>query len=139
MDYPLHYTTSTEQENSTSNNHNNTGTSNSHNNYRSYGVFSDRSDLLFDHNSSASPTIDPLEVNNEDRSRSSMVLLSTRPPPLQQVMHDSWNQHQNQQLHHSINNTFNPNDIHSLSHHPHHHNMSHSERGIAGFVSKLYQ
>lgn len=158
MDYPLHYTTTTTEENN-HNNNNNTATTSS-NNYRSFGVFHDRSDIpsmIFDHNSS--PTIDPSEVNNnsnEDRRRSSnhdMVILSTRPPHStstsnSQHLHDLWgnqhyHNHHQQHVHSSLNNTFNPNDIHSSltthSTHLSHNTMAHSERGIAGFVSKLYQ
>lgn len=114
MDYPLHYTESNLQENVGGANH-------TQSNYRSYGVFSNPAILFDNNNTSSSPTLEA----NEDRTRS-LMLMSTRPP---QVMHDPWSQHQ-------LLNTsdFNPNDMHNL-----HHHISHSERGIAGFVSKLYQ
>lgn len=119
MDYPLHYTENNLQENVSGANH-------TQSNYRSYEVFNNPSIMFDNNNTSSSPTLDSLEAT-EDRSRS-LMLMSTRPPP--QVMHDPWTQHQ------LINaNDFNPNDIHTL----HHHHMSQSERGIAGFVSKLYQ
>ncbi|KAI9356685.1 hypothetical protein BD770DRAFT_104636 [Pilaira anomala] len=84
--------------------------------YRSY-VFNDNS-IIFNN---SSPTVD-----NEDGTRSGLVMSR----PTQLVLQDPWAQHHHQLLN---NNEFNSNDI------LHHQNLSHSERGIAGFVSKLYQ
>lgn len=139
MDYPLHYSdnhtnnhTPTSSLSNSSTNNNNSNTSNA--SFRTYGVFDNRSDLMLfnSSNSSTSPSVDPMELN-EDRSRS-MLLMSTRPS----IPHDPWNpQHHHQQhLHPILNEDYAQptGTIQNL-----HHNFSHNERGIAGFVSKLYQ
>lgn len=53
---------------------------------------------------------------------------NTRSPNMLQGLNDSWNQHQ-------LHPTYNSNNIQ----HAQMLNLPHSERGIAGFVSKLYQ
>jgi hypothetical protein len=81
----------------------------SSNNFSSYQVFNDRSTNLYE----------------EENSRSSnMILLSTRSP---QGLNHSWNQ--------PLHTTYNPSNVQQ----PQIQNMPHSERGIAGFVQKLYQ
>ncbi|KAG1076921.1 hypothetical protein G6F42_025194 [Rhizopus arrhizus] len=98
-----------------------------------YNERSDISSIMFDGNS---------PNNEEDDSRSSMMLLSTRPP---HSIHDPWNQpqlHQQQQQHHHHHSPLLNNDYRqhqSIQHHQVQQQLSHSERGIAGFVSKLYQ
>ncbi|KAL7315698.1 hypothetical protein PS15m_004880 [Mucor circinelloides] len=141
MDYPLHqsqYTDSTnhsghhqqhQQQDESSNVTNSTA------NYRTYSMYNERSDIssiMFDGNS---------PNNEEDDSRSSMMLLSTRPP---HSIHDPWNQpqlHRQQQQHHHhsplLNNDYRQHQ--PIQHHQVQQQLSHSERGIAGFVSKLYQ
>lgn len=122
MDYPLQYTENNLQENASG--------ANQQSNYRSYGVFNDTS-LMFDNNNNNNNnnTSSPILESHEDNSRT-LMLMSTRPPP---IMHDPWTQHQ-------LMTTagFNPNDPLDNPALLHHH-ISHSERGIAGFVSKLYQ
>ncbi|CEP17084.1 hypothetical protein [Parasitella parasitica] len=125
MDYPLAYTDSRQDQSS--------NVTPATANYRTYPMFNERSDIpsiMFDNNSS--------NAEDED-SRSSMVLLSTRPHSI----HDPWNQpqmrpsHHQQQQQHILNNNY---AQHQPIHHQQiHHPAPHSERGIANFVSKLYQ
>ena len=126
MDYPLHYGT---EENNSNNNSTTSHNNNSNGGYRSYaGVFNDRPDvMLFENNSTSSPTntIDNMDANEENRAH--ILMLSTRP----HIMNDPWSA-QHPQLQ-TMHNDFTHN-LNSL-----HHNFSQSERGIAGFVSKLYQ
>ncbi|KAI9259996.1 HSF-type DNA-binding-domain-containing protein [Helicostylum pulchrum] len=72
-----------------------------------------------------SSTVDSLKVT-EDGTRSSSNMVMNRSSTTQLILQDPWSQHQ------LLNNEFNTDIIH-------HQNLSHSERGIAGFVSKLYQ
>lgn len=136
MDYPLHYPDSHSSHNTpiSSLSNSTAANTNSHTSnasYRPYGVFDNRSDLMLfnSNNSSTSPSVDPMELN-EDRSRS-MLLMSTRPS----IPHDPWNPQQ-QHLHPILNEEYTQptGTIQNL-----HHSFSHNERGIAGFVSKLYQ
>lgn len=110
MEYPLHYT----EENT-----NNSSTNNSSNAYRPY-VFNNNP-IMFNNSS----TVDSLKVT-EDGTRSSSNMVMNRSSTTQLILQDPWSQHQ------LLNNEFNTDIIH-------HQNLSHSERGIAGFVSKLYQ
>lgn len=137
MDYPLHqsqYTDSTnhfrhhpQQQDQSSN------VANQNTNYRTYPMFNERSDIssiMFDGNSSNA---------EEDDSRSSMILLSTRPP---HSIHDPWNQPQLHHHHHQHHSSLSNSDYQQhqpIQHHQIQQQTPHSERGIAGFVSKLYQ
>ncbi|KAI9480785.1 MAG: HSF-type DNA-binding-domain-containing protein [Benjaminiella poitrasii] len=96
--------------------------SNNSNNNRSYSVFNNdhpnAATALFDSNNSPSM--------EEDTLHSPMLLISTRPSI---ELHDPWHSHR---LHH-------PNDMYAQDHCSTLPALPHSERGIAGFVSKLYQ
>lgn len=139
MDYPLHQSQYTDSSNHSRHHQQQqqqqdppaNGT-NSTANYRTYSMYNERSDIssiMFDGNSPS---------NEEDDSRSSMMLLSTRPP---HSIHDPWNQPQlhHHQQHHSPLLSHDYRQHQPLQHHQIQQQSSHSERGIAGFVSKLYQ
>ncbi|KAI8636266.1 hypothetical protein BD408DRAFT_98073 [Parasitella parasitica] len=122
MDYPLAYTDSRQDQSS--------NVTSASADYRTYPMFNERSDIsciMFDGNSPNADDEDP---------RSSIMLLSTRPP---RSIHDPWNQPQ--MLHHRQQHLLNSNYAqHQPIHHQQiHHPAPHSERGIANFVSKLYQ
>ncbi|CAO3652961.1 unnamed protein product [Mucor fragilis] len=138
MDYPLHqsqYPDSSNHSRHHQQQDQSTNVPNSTANYRTYSMYNERSDIssiMFDGNS---------PNNEEDDSRSSMMLLSTRPP---HSIHDPWSQPQlhHQQHHHQHHSPLLSNDYRQqqpLQHHQIQQQSSHSERGIAGFVSKLYQ
>ncbi|KAK4514523.1 uncharacterized protein ATC70_002121 [Mucor velutinosus] len=144
MDYPLHQSQYTDSSHHSRHHQQqqqqdqSTNVTNSTANYRTYSMYNERSDIssiMFDGNSTN---------NEEDDARSSMMLLSTRPP---HSIHDPWSQpqlhhqqhHQHHQQHHSplISNDYRQHQ--PLQYHQIQQQSSHSERGIAGFVSKLYQ
>ncbi|GAN09569.1 heat shock factor protein 3-like [Mucor ambiguus] len=135
MDYPLHQSQYTDSSNHSRHHQQQQQQQDQSANYRTYSMYNERSDIssiMFDGNS---------PNNEEDDSRSSMMLLSTRPP---HSIHDPWNQPQlhhqhHHQQHHSPQSSNDYRQRQPLQHHQIQQQSSHSERGIAGFVSKLYQ